>query len=329
MTDVGDLFEFVPCPLCGGGDHRVVYEARWDEVASGAEGGKVDAKLISALYSSSSSHELFDRMVVCGACGLKFLSPRPRADIITSGYSEAEDALFVSQNAHRIATFKKILVSLAKRFGLPKGMDILDIGCAGGAFLKAAMDLGHDPVGVEPNKWLCAFARDNYGAEVHTGILDDAPLTGGSFDLVSMWDVLEHVPDPGSVLDRIRGLLKGGGRLILTYPDIGGLIARTMGKRWPFLLSVHLTYFTRKTAAAMLEKHGFETELLRPYGQTLSMGYLMDRAGTMAGPLKGLFGFGRKCLEAVGLDGVGMRYYMSQTIVVSRKKSVLEEYTSQ
>jgi hypothetical protein len=132
--------------------------------------------------------------------------------------------------------------------------------------------------------------------------------------------VRDQPPDPGEALGQVRRLLRNDGHLVLTYPDIGGLMSRLMGRRWPFLLGVHLTYFTRRTISAMLEKHGFEPLLLRPYGQTLSAGYLVDRAGNMAGFMKGFFNAARKCLEAVGLDGVGLRYHMSQTVVVSRKK---------
>jgi hypothetical protein len=66
------------------------------------------------------------------------------------------------------------------------------------------------------------------------------------------------------VLDRCHGLLRPGGVLVVNYPDIGSLIARILGRRWPFLTSVHLSYFDRRTIRRMLEKTGYDVDGVTP-----------------------------------------------------------------
>lgn len=300
------------CPVCGSESHTVVRQAAYPE-------NLPDGDELARIYRSSSEVKLMDPLVECRACGCRYLSPCLRPDRIREGYTDAVDPVFVSQNPFRIRTFSHTLRRLRDTWAIAPGSRILDIGCAGGAFLKAAQDLGFRPTGVEPSRWMCDFAKKEYGVDVRQGTLEDQDFGDERFDVATLWDVLEHVPDPGQTLKRIFGLLRPGGLLILTYPDISGPVARLMGSHWPFLLSVHLTYYTPATIRRQLGDAGFEVKAIRAYRQTLSMGYILERAAQAAGALGPLFTGLGKLVKTVHADGLAVSYDLSQRLVVAER----------
>jgi ubiquinone/menaquinone biosynthesis C-methylase UbiE len=117
------------------------------------------------------------------------------------------------------------------------------------------------------------------------GTLRDAELDPGSYDAVTMWDVIEHLLDPMADLREISRLLKPGGVLCIHTIDIESLFARLMGKRWPWLVEMHLFFFTPRTLSAMVEKAGLQVESWRVQGRYLHLGYLLSRLSGWSKPL--------------------------------------------
>jgi len=126
---------------------------------------------------------------------------------------------------------------------------LLDVGCASGAFLCAAADAGWQVVGVEPAEVLCERASAALGdrGQVICAPLGEAASRLAGFDVVTLWDVLEHVDRPVDFLRTCVELLKPGGHLLINVPDLDSLPARVMGARWPLLLPEHLNYFNRES----------------------------------------------------------------------------------
>jgi SAM-dependent methyltransferase len=269
-TSGRDFLESVCCFHCGSSEFQTLLPSRYPS--------NLTYEDLVRIYKSSSDLELMDPLVKCQKCQMVFLNPRPIADLVVDSYAQAEDAVFISQNASRIASFSSSLKSVAKRVGLKKGAKILDIGSAGGAFLKAAVDLGYQATGVEPNRSLSAFARKEYGVDLRTGTLESQSFPPQSFDAISLWDVLEHVHRPDDMLNHCRRLLKKDGVLLINFPDYGSWVSRLMGRHWPFLLGVHLYYFTRKSLNQTLKKAGFKTVGHWPHWQRLELGYILKRA---------------------------------------------------
>lgn len=170
-------------------------------------------------------------------------------------------------------------------------------------------------MGIEPNRWLAEWGRDEYGIPSHVGSIDDVSLPDGHFDVVTLWDVIEHTPDPLHLVRRTRQLLKQDGILIVNFPDIGSWIARVMGRSWPFLSSVHLYYFTRETMRATLHKAGFETALMRPHVQRLELDYLFSRAAVVSPTLSR---FGASAVRRLGIGSYHVPYWLGQTWVAAR-----------
>lgn len=297
------------CPLCGAHHYTVLQLAKY------ADG--VSEKSLRQAFSASSDHVLMDQLVQCDDCSLVYLNPRIPQEIILDGYKDAVDPTFVRQNEQRLKTFKRSLRRLASRYGLEANADthVLDVGCAGGAFPKAAADLGFSVVGVEPSAWLAEQGRQAYGLDIRVGVLGEQDFADASFDLITLWDVIEHLTAPHEVVDDIRRLLKDDGLLVVNYPDYGSLMRRLLGAKWPFFLSVHLIYFTPQTIRRFLEARGFAVAEVRPFWQTLELGYAMERGAAYFSAV----GLLAKATRLIGLQRLPLRYNMGQSFLVARK----------
>ena len=298
--------EDVPCAVCGSDAFVVVVPARRDPSRP------ID---LQTVFRSSGDEPLQDQMVRCTSCGLHYVRPRLKWELILEGYRGGADENFVSQVAFRERTFRKCLDRIEKT-ARPPGRRVLDVGAAGGSFLAMARERGYEPYGCEPSTWMCSFARERYGLELHPGTIFDMPVEAGSIDLLTLWDVIEHTPDPKAVLARAHELLTPEGVLVMSWPDYASLAARGLGGKWPFLLTVHLYYFSPRTMTELLRRTGFRPLGYRPHLQTLELGYVAMRAAPYLGRLAGLV---RGPVRALGLEHVPFSYWVGQTMVVAKK----------
>ncbi len=161
------------------------------------------------------------------------------------------------------------------------------------------------------------YGRRTYGVEIHDGLLEPGMFPPSSFDFITMWDVLEHVPDPGALIRLVHELLTPNGTFVITYPDFKGLVSRMLGDRWPFWLSVHILYYDRDTISRQLAACGFRTDALMPFWPVLELGYIFQRAAVYVPPANWL----RSLARATGLDRTLVAYNMSQTVVIARKSA--------
>jgi 2-polyprenyl-3-methyl-5-hydroxy-6-metoxy-1,4-benzoquinol methylase len=151
------------------------------------------------------------------------------------------------------------------------------VGCYTGTFLDQARTAGWQVEGLEPGEWASRIARERYHLRVTTGTVQEADWPGGSFDVITLWDVLEHLRDPRGDLGRVREWLAPGGLLWLTTMDVASAFPRLLGRRWPHYMRMHLWYFTRDTLARMLREAGFEPVGMWPHVRVLQLGYLAGR----------------------------------------------------
>ncbi len=260
-----------------------------------------------------------DRLVRCPECDVAFTSPRVIDAVIGASYADAVDPVFVAQDELRISTFRRNFRRIIADVGVAadRSKKILDVGCAGGAFVRAAQDLGFTSTGIEPSRWLAERARTQNGLDVRPGILSDHSFPGKSFTFISLWDVIEHLTNPGAVLDDIHRLLADDGFLIVNWPDYGSLVRKVLGRKWPFFLNVHLFYFTPSSMRALLRNHGFEPVSIRPYFQTLEFGYALDRAVRIFPFFSPLV----RLAKRLGVSRFPLRYNAGQSLMVARKKS--------
>ncbi len=298
----------IPCNLCGADDTELVYET----VPLTDEGGS--AKVFAATCNALGE----ERLVRCRSCGLMYLNPCPPTKDIIQGYTEAEDEAYMAQEGGRLATFEDCWKAMGPYLDAGAGR-ALDIGAAAGYFLKVAKGHGWEVEGVEPNSGFRKFSAEKLGIPIQAATLEEAGFPDDRFGLVTIWDALEHMPHPLGCLREVRRVLKPGGLLVINYPDITDPLARLAGKKWWFLLSAHLYYFTPKTLAAMLEKAGFEVLASELHFQKLELAYLLER---MRPYLPRLSRLGSAVTGALGLGRFLFPYYASQKRIYARRPRV-------
>jgi len=263
--------ERVACNLCGADDAVVRFPSTiLDRPPGGLE-------IYRCTYDGYGIHPT---IVQCRRCGLVYANPRRDGMATIETYESVEDPLYVEERGGRVLTFERHLRPLERLTGPPGGRRLLDVGAYTGVFVEIAARHGWDAWGVEPSRWAVGEACKR-GLQVVQGTTETVALSQESFDVVTMWDVIEHLPDPLAELHRIRGLLKPGGLLVVHTIDIGSLFARLLGGRWPWLMEMHLYYFDRRTLRMMLERAGFAVLSIRAQGRYLRLGYLTSRAAAL------------------------------------------------
>lgn len=264
--------EYVRCNLCGADDTFVRYPST---LHSSNEGEA------AAFACTSNGYGRHHTIVQCRRCGLVYTNPRLDGDQISSNYIVVEDQLYLEERAGRVLTFEHHLRPMERLTGKPNGRRLLDVGCHIGIFVEIAERHGWDAWGVDPSRWAVEQGRAR-GLNVLQGTLDTVDFPPETFDVVTLWDVIEHVMDPQATLRQAHRLLKPGGLLVVHTIDIESPFARMLGGRWPWLMEMHIYYFSRRTLRMLLERCEFDVLKMCTQGRYLRLGYLANRIGVLA-----------------------------------------------
>jgi len=229
-------------------------------------------------------------VVRCQDCGLVYVTPRLKPEVLPQVYDEGYwtsegpknrgYADYRSQEQLYLKTFRKRF-DIIDRY-MPEPGRLLDIGCAAGFFLEVARERGWELEGVELSAEIATHAIEHYGFDqIHVGTLETAPYERGSFDLVTMWDVVEHVPDPRTFFEAARAYLRPDGLLILETQNVGSAFAKRMGPKWQHYKHLeHLYHFDSETIERLLDETGFEILENTPDlgGKHVSVAFVRERA---------------------------------------------------
>ena len=207
------------------------------------------------------------RLARCQDCGLVAVENPPSDDELERFYSFAAGYGVESRDDEReilrLTRLAEHHVRQLSRFVSPRGR-LLDVGCGAGFFLGAARDGGWSVEGVELNVDTAEVA-ERRGFPVHRGRLEDVRLPDGTFEVLTFWDVLEHVRDPVATVAEARRILAANGVLALSTPNLGGLfpvVSRPWGAATGYWTHpeppAHLFQFSRRTVCELLSRGGFE-----------------------------------------------------------------------
>jgi SAM-dependent methyltransferase len=221
--------------------------------------------------------EIFaERVVECRACGFVFTNPRASSEALEKYYSE--DYLLEGLNVpnsqeefvgekYKGIWFSKDrdmqLILEQKNYGR-----LLDIGCASGTLLWLAKQHGFAGIGVEVSRRSADFVGHVLGFEVFCGQLKDAGFAASSFEVVTMFHSLEHVPDPRQVVREIHRILVADGVFIGAVPNFGGWSSQKFGPSWIWLQPQnHYSHFTPESLGKLLEAENFTVEIRSEEGR--------------------------------------------------------------
>lgn len=225
----------MPCPICTGPHRQVKYQIR--------------------------GHTLFE----CGQCGGYYLDDAAQAQAqyegsylsqgtgnkeSLTGYYDYEREL----NLH-LKTFSQHIDIVKKYKSTGR---LLDMGCASGHFLKAADRAGFDVTGVDISSDSIAKLKANFGFEAHAGDIRDMAFAE-KFDVITTWETIEHLPEPLSILNALKGLLKEDGILVVGTGNNQSLVSQMMGQRWWYITPPdHCIYYNPTALNTVLTRSGFQ-----------------------------------------------------------------------
>ncbi len=227
-------------------------------------------------------------LVKCQQCGLVYVNPRPDPAELYALYGETyfhnNDSgvvgysNYIKDEANIRRTSNKRL-RLLERFIKPGRL--LDVGCAVGFFIDEGRKRGWQVEGMDVSSFAVDYASEHFGLNVRNGTLTELEFENGAYDMVTLWDVIEHVPDPKAYIQRAAELLRQGGVISLATPDVDSIPAKLAGRRWVGykLSEEHIYYFSIKTLSQMLEEAGFEVLDVRHVGKFVTLRLFIDRLG--------------------------------------------------
>jgi len=193
----------------------------------------------------------------CSGCGLVFLN---------SAFSDIEIKEMYSYYSNCLQDFNSINAiryeELLRKFeNIRSNNNILDVGCGIGHFLNVASLNGWNAYGTEISEQASCIARQK-NKNIYCDELRNVKFQNGYFDVITMFEVLEHAEDPSALLEECQRVLRAGGILYITTPNYQSLDRFLTGKRWKIYNPEHLSYFGIKSLCFLLNKTGFKIRSL-------------------------------------------------------------------
>jgi SAM-dependent methyltransferase len=219
----------------------------------------------------------------CSNCELLFVHPQPSTEELGKLYSAA---YFSRGNKYAAALEPQhdpnwlndqAKVELIKRW-CARGT-LLDVGCALGGFLAVAQEHGFEVEGVEIAEYAAEQARTRLHIKVTNSDIYSAALAPESYDVITMWDVIEHLPDPNLALEKITRALRPKGYVAFSTGDVSSTWARLTGKRWPLLTPPqHLYFFSQRSMSDLLKRHNFSVKEIHYQGKWVTAAFILFKA---------------------------------------------------
>jgi 2-polyprenyl-3-methyl-5-hydroxy-6-metoxy-1,4-benzoquinol methylase len=267
-------FEYRNCPNCGQNNFEVLFESNMEpddfnvlfdysmegrDSQEGEEGYLVPGKE-------------WGRHVKCRNCHLIYMNPTEKVSKTNEYYSKAKNNHASTIRGSYLRTAKS-QVRLIQEYA--SGANLLDIGCAQGFFLFSASQAGYTTKGIEISQDAAEYARREFGLDIEVKPFEELRFAENHFDVVTLWQVLEHVPYPLTILQEVHRILKPGGLLAVSTPDIEGIPAKILGKRWWDIKRLHVNQFTTKTLTDILQNAGFKNTSSVSYRGYVSLSILL------------------------------------------------------
>lgn len=225
-------WESIDCPVCGGQASTPLFELKGEP------------------------------FVRCSGCGLMLINPRPVHSKVVRTYDASYSAGYAAKLQRKLRRVRRWVRRVRRRYG---GERWLDVGCSIGTVCYAARELGYEAWGIDVEPWGIEFARTELGlTHMDCGLIEERGYPDASFDVISLYDVIEHVPDLNRFCAELKRILRPHGVIDLRTPDVGHWRVPSPLQTWDAVKpSEHLYYFNAETLARLLRRHGLSIERRR------------------------------------------------------------------
>lgn len=199
-----------------------------------------------------------ERFVRCESCELIMINPQPVFADIMSTYEEAYAVRYFRKKSKKLRRIKPWVRKIKNSYVLTGKW--LDIGCSVGYVVYCAKNAGFDAYGVDVNPIGLEYAKKEFDLDnLYSGSVEDLDFPDGYFDVISLYDVIEHVPDPNPVIKAMKRLLAPGGVIDLRTPDSGHWRVPKDLTKWEGLCpDEHLFNFNLNNIEILLNKYGLK-----------------------------------------------------------------------
>lgn len=254
----------INCPLCKSNKFKIIYKSTLRKKDS-------DLDIIREnLKNSLGDYTKHSQIVKCKNCSLIYVNPRENINNFLSEYKNVVDHEYNETEKFRKVLLNNHLKELEK---LKKRGDILDIGCFTGIFLELAKNSGWIAYGIEPSTWATKIAQKK-GIKIIGKTIETTKLPKSKYDVITLFDVIEHLSDPNSSLQQLYYALKDDGIIVIGTPNIESFISKILGSTHnPHLIRMHLVLFGKKTIQKILENNEFKIINFSTYGRIIPLYY--------------------------------------------------------
>lgn len=243
-------------------------------------------------------------IVACSNCKLIYVDENTTQEKINTYYEILKDEVYFQEQPAREATFQRYLQKLLEV--CPQKGDLLDVGTNTGIFVKHAVDNGWNAIGLEPNRWAAKYGEKEYGITIVNKPFKKDSLKKSFFDVITMWDVIEHFTNPKEEVTKVYWALKDGGVFAFSTVDPLSLLARTMGTNWPWYMEMHRVFLSREAAKRCLLEVGFKKVIFKNHWRFLSLGYFATRLAAIHPKIANISSF---LIKKLGGEKLIIPYY--------------------
>jgi 2-polyprenyl-3-methyl-5-hydroxy-6-metoxy-1,4-benzoquinol methylase len=235
------------CPICNEDSFNVIFSCR----------------------DHSTSKESFT-IVSCNGCDFTFTNPRPKEKNLGEYYISDNYISHTNTNKGLLETLYQIVrryaivqkLKLVKKYSKTKSL--LDVGCGTGEFLNTCKAAGFKTKGIEPSEIARMQAIDNYNLDVLENI-DLSQFDKDSFETITMWHVLEHIPNLNETIEHFSRILEKNGTVIIAVPNLKSWDANYYREYWAaWDVPIHLWHFSKASIGSLFKKYGFNLVKTKP-----------------------------------------------------------------
>jgi SAM-dependent methyltransferase len=213
------------------------------------------------------------RMARCDRCGLLRSDPVADPDVI-AGLYRASSLDYTAEFRNLRRTYGRHLRRLAPM--LETRESLLEIGCGNGFFLEEALAQGYlDVRGIEPSEPACAMATPAVATRIVNDIVRPGQFESASFDVICLFQVLDHLPEPSETLREVLRLLRPGGVVLALNHNADAFSNRALGERSPIIDIEHTYLYDKRTGPELFRRQGFEVLRVDTVWNTYSLAYLV------------------------------------------------------